>query len=80
MLASGFLDLVLAVILLAGLPGTAVWALGVLLGVKYDLRRYGADFDGPAGSLGRWHGACLTQLIAYGRHSEPQSFRGSGGL
>jgi uncharacterized membrane protein HdeD (DUF308 family) len=34
MLASGFLDLVLAVILLAGLPGTAVWALGVLLGVN----------------------------------------------
>jgi uncharacterized membrane protein HdeD (DUF308 family) len=34
MLASGLLDLVLAVILLAGLPGTAVWALGVLLGVN----------------------------------------------
>jgi uncharacterized membrane protein HdeD (DUF308 family) len=34
MLASGLLDLVLAVILLAGLPWTAVWALGVLLGVN----------------------------------------------
>jgi uncharacterized membrane protein HdeD (DUF308 family) len=34
MLVSGLLDLVLAVILLAGLPGTAVWALGVLLGVN----------------------------------------------
>ena len=34
MLASGLLDLVLAVILLAGLPGTAAWALGVLLGVN----------------------------------------------
>jgi uncharacterized membrane protein HdeD (DUF308 family) len=34
MLASGLLDLVLAVILLAGLPGTAVWALGVLLGAN----------------------------------------------
>jgi len=34
MLVSGLLDLVLAVILLAGLPGTAAWALGVLLGVN----------------------------------------------
>src|SRR5256886_8724246 len=34
MLVSGLLDLVLAVILLAGLPGTAMWALGVLLGVN----------------------------------------------
>jgi len=34
MLASGFLDLVLAVLLLAGLPGTAVWALGLLLGIN----------------------------------------------
>ncbi|TLY89138.1 MAG: HdeD family acid-resistance protein [Gammaproteobacteria bacterium] len=34
MLVSGLLDLVLAVILLAGLPGTALWALGVLLGVN----------------------------------------------
>ena len=34
MLASGFLDLVLGVIILAGLPGTAMWALGLLLGVN----------------------------------------------
>jgi uncharacterized membrane protein HdeD (DUF308 family) len=34
MLASGFVDLLLGVILLAGLPGTAVWALGVLVGIN----------------------------------------------
>jgi uncharacterized membrane protein HdeD (DUF308 family) len=34
MLASGVVDVVLAVILLAGLPGTAVWALGTLLGIN----------------------------------------------
>jgi uncharacterized membrane protein HdeD (DUF308 family) len=34
MLASGILDLVLGVILLAGLPGTAVWALGLLVGIN----------------------------------------------
>jgi uncharacterized membrane protein HdeD (DUF308 family) len=34
MLASGILDLALGVILLAGLPGTAVWALGLLVGIN----------------------------------------------
>jgi uncharacterized membrane protein HdeD (DUF308 family) len=34
MLASGIVDVVLGVILLAGLPGTAVWALGLLIGIN----------------------------------------------
>ena len=34
MLTSGIIDLVLAGIILAGLPGTAAWALGVLVGVN----------------------------------------------
>ncbi len=34
MLASGIIDLVLAGIIFAGLPGTAAWALGVLVGVN----------------------------------------------
>jgi uncharacterized membrane protein HdeD (DUF308 family) len=34
MLASGIVDLVLGGILLAGLPGTAVWALGLLVGIN----------------------------------------------
>jgi uncharacterized membrane protein HdeD (DUF308 family) len=34
MLASGIVDLVLGTMLLAGLPGTAVWALGLLLGIN----------------------------------------------
>jgi len=34
MLASGIVDLVLGLILLAGLPGTAVWALGLLIGIN----------------------------------------------
>jgi uncharacterized membrane protein HdeD (DUF308 family) len=34
MLASGILDVLLGLILLAGLPGTAVWALGLLLGIN----------------------------------------------
>ena len=33
-LASGVVDLVLGIILLAGLPGTAVWALGLLIGIN----------------------------------------------
>ncbi len=34
MLFSGVVDLVLAAIIIAGLPGTALWALGVLVGIN----------------------------------------------
>ncbi len=34
MLASGVVDLLLGAVLFAGLPGTAAWALGVLVGVN----------------------------------------------
>jgi uncharacterized membrane protein HdeD (DUF308 family) len=34
MLASGVIDLVLGLILFAGLPGTAIWALGLLIGIN----------------------------------------------
>jgi uncharacterized membrane protein HdeD (DUF308 family) len=34
MLISGLIDLVLAAIILAGLPGSAAWALGVLVGIN----------------------------------------------
>ena len=34
MLASGVVDLVLAIIIVAGLPGTAAWALGLLVGIN----------------------------------------------
>ena len=34
MLASGIIDVTLAVLLLLGLPGTALWALGLILGIN----------------------------------------------
>ncbi len=34
MLVSGIIDLALAAIILAGLPGTAAWALGLLVGIN----------------------------------------------
>jgi uncharacterized membrane protein HdeD (DUF308 family) len=34
MLASGIIDLILATIIFAGLPGTAAWALGLLVGIN----------------------------------------------
>jgi uncharacterized membrane protein HdeD (DUF308 family) len=34
MLISGIIDLVLASIIFAGLPGTAAWALGLLVGIN----------------------------------------------
>ncbi|MEP7030350.1 MAG: HdeD family acid-resistance protein [Pseudolabrys sp.] len=34
MMASGFVDLVLATMLLAGLPSTAGWAIGILVGIN----------------------------------------------
>jgi uncharacterized membrane protein HdeD (DUF308 family) len=34
MLASGIVDLILAAIILVGLPGTAAWAIGLLVGIN----------------------------------------------
>lgn len=34
MLVSGIIDLILAAIIIAGLPGTAFWALGLLVGIN----------------------------------------------
>jgi hypothetical protein len=34
MLASGIVDLFLAVVILAGLPGTIAWALGLVVGIN----------------------------------------------
>ena len=34
MLVSGVIDLILAGIIFAGLPGTALWALGLLVGIN----------------------------------------------
>lgn len=34
MLVSGIVDLILAAIIIAGLPGTAAWAIGVLVGIN----------------------------------------------
>jgi uncharacterized membrane protein HdeD (DUF308 family) len=34
LLASGIVDLILAAIILAGLPGTAAWAIGLLVGIN----------------------------------------------
>jgi len=34
MLMSGVVDLILAAIIIAGLPGTALWALGMLVGIN----------------------------------------------
>ncbi len=34
MLVSGIVDLILAGIIIAGLPGTALWALGLLVGIN----------------------------------------------
>ena len=34
MLASGIVDLILAAIIFVGLPGTAAWAIGLLVGIN----------------------------------------------
>ena len=34
MFASGAIDLVLAAVIFTGLPGTAAWAIGLLLGIN----------------------------------------------
>ena len=34
MLVSGIVDLILAAVIFAGLPGTAAWAIGLLVGIN----------------------------------------------
>ena len=34
MLLSGIVDIVLALIIMSGMPGTAVWVLGLLVGIN----------------------------------------------
>ena len=46
LLASGILDLLLAGLIIAGLPGTAVWAIGLLVGI--DMLFGGASLIGMA--------------------------------
>ena len=41
MLASGIIDLVLAGVIIAGLPGTAAWALGLLIGINMVFGGFG---------------------------------------
>ena len=41
MLISGIIDLILAAIIWAGLPGTAAWALGLLVGAPALVGRRG---------------------------------------
>ena len=50
MLASGIVDLVLATIILAGLPGTAAWAIGLLVGINLT---FALPCNGPTGSQDR---------------------------
>ena len=48
MLVSGIVDLILAAIILAGLPGTAAWALGLLVGINMLFGGTVDDRDGAA--------------------------------
>jgi uncharacterized membrane protein HdeD (DUF308 family) len=49
MLLSGLADLVLAAIIIAGWPGTAVWALGLLVGVNLLTSGWAVVMAGFAG-------------------------------
>ena len=52
MLASGVVDLILAGIIFAGLPGTAAWALGLVGRHQYGVRRHRHDRHGAGGEGG----------------------------
>ncbi|NDW06991.1 HdeD family acid-resistance protein [Jiella pacifica] len=42
---SGIIDIVLAVFLILGLPGTAIWAIGVFLGISFITSGFGLLFS-----------------------------------
>ncbi len=48
MLFSGLIDLILAAMILIGLPGTAAWAIGLLVGINMIFGGFGAHCHGPA--------------------------------
>jgi uncharacterized membrane protein HdeD (DUF308 family) len=52
MLASGLIDLVLAAVIIAGLPGTAAWAIGLLVGINMVFGGFGMIAMALAGRRG----------------------------
>jgi hypothetical protein len=62
MLASGIIDLILAAIIFAGLPGTAAWAIGLAGRHQYGVRRLSADRDGAACPRDR---SAFAQKLSY---------------
>ena len=55
MLVSGIVDLILAFIVVTGLPGTAAWTLGLLVGINMLFGWHLDDRDGPARAQQRQH-------------------------
>jgi uncharacterized membrane protein HdeD (DUF308 family) len=52
MLASGLIDLILAAVIIAGLPGTAAWAIGLLVGINMVFGGFGMIAMALAGRRG----------------------------
>ena len=55
MLVSGIIDLILAGIIFAGLPGTAAWALGLLVGINMLFGGAAHDRHGAGGAASGIH-------------------------
>ena len=80
MLASGIIDLVLAAIIIAGLPGTAAWAIGLLIGINMvfggsaliAMALHAREIDPrPADSCCYRSPDCLGHLAAQQKRTEP---------
>ena len=74
MLASGVVDIVLASIIIFGLPGTSAWTMGLLSRDQYDSWRGRPDRDGIACSHGTRRFECNSparRVIDFGRVVTP---------
>ena len=76
MLVSGIIDLILAAIIFAGLPGTAVWALGLLVGINMVFGGVALIANGDGGAASR---GCLGGNAYRAIASGPQLTRLSSG-
>ena len=64
LLVPGLMDILIAFLIIAGLPGSAEWAIGLLVGINHVVRRRHADRHGVGGAqqLSRKKSRCCRRF------------------
>jgi uncharacterized membrane protein HdeD (DUF308 family) len=70
MLASGIIDLILAAIIFVGLPSTAAWAIGLLVGIDMVFNPFGRPHGAREAAKARAQGGRGRRKTSGGRRRE----------